>query len=78
MSEVRSCPGLYCGRTELSDGQWSDCGACPRGYRTNSSSYCMPCNDEPTLYDWQYVGFMVLLPLVLHWFFIDLATLGKA
>ncbi|GBP03899.1 hypothetical protein EVAR_74711_1 [Eumeta japonica] len=77
MSAVRTCPGLYCGRTELADGQWSDCGACLRGFRTNESSYCIPCTDEPSLYDWQYLGFMVLLPLVLHWFFIDMVTRDK-
>ncbi|KAL4706343.1 hypothetical protein ACJJTC_016637 [Scirpophaga incertulas] len=77
MSIVRTCPGLYCGRTEREDLSWSECGACPRGYRTNSSSYCMPCDDDPTLYDWQYLGFMVLLPLVLHWFFIDMVSVGK-
>ncbi|VVD01560.1 unnamed protein product [Leptidea sinapis] len=77
MSVVRTCPGLYCGRTALGDGSWSDCGACPRGYRTNASSYCVECTDEASLYDWQYLGFMVLLPLVLHWFFIDMVTIGK-
>ncbi|XP_061721363.1 JNK1/MAPK8-associated membrane protein [Cydia pomonella] len=77
MSAVRSCPGLYCGRTQLDNGSWSDCGACPRGFRTNASSYCEPCTDVPTLYDWQYLGFMVLLPLVLHWFFIDMVSIGK-
>ncbi|XP_053613323.1 JNK1/MAPK8-associated membrane protein [Plodia interpunctella] len=78
MSNVRTCPGLFCGRTELEDGSWSDCGACPRGFRTNASSYCTPCADEPSLYDWQYLGFMVLLPLVLHWFFIDVVAAGKS
>lgn len=74
MSIIKTCPGLYCGRTELDDGSWSECGACPRGFRTNATSYCVECTDEPTLYDWQYLGFMVLLPLVLHWFFIDMAA----
>lgn len=69
---IPTCPGLYCGRSELSNGDWSDCGACERGFRTNASSYCMPCADEPTLYDWQYLGFMVILPLVLHWFCIEI------
>lgn len=77
MSIVRTCPGLYCGRTELQDGSWSECGACPRGFRTNATSYCVECSDEPTLYDWQYLGFMVLLPLVLHWFFIDMVAAGN-
>lgn len=77
MSAVRTCPGLYCGRTELDDGSWSDCGACPRGFRTNASSYCIQCIDEPTLYDGLYLGFMVLLPMVLHWSFIDMVAYGE-
>ncbi|KOB52326.1 JNK1/MAPK8-associated membrane protein [Operophtera brumata] len=77
MSDIRSCPGLYCGRTEFEDGSWSDCGACPRGFRTNATSYCQQCFDAPSLYDWQYLGFMILLPMVLNWFFIDLGAIGK-
>ncbi|KAL0269609.1 UNVERIFIED_CONTAM: hypothetical protein PYX00_007284 [Menopon gallinae] len=71
------CPGLYCGRTLLENGNWSDCGACPRGYRTNSS-YCIPCNDSPEFYDWLYLAFVVLVVLVLHWFCIDLSTPKKS
>ncbi|MGH0131673.1 UNVERIFIED_CONTAM: hypothetical protein FKN15_051842 [Acipenser sinensis] len=29
------------------------------------------CVESPELYDWLYLGFMALLPLVLHWFFIE-------
>ncbi|XP_065338699.1 JNK1/MAPK8-associated membrane protein isoform X2 [Cloeon dipterum] len=65
------CPGIYCGRQLLSDGNWSRCGACPRGFRANSSSACMPCNSSPMSYDWMYLGFMALLPLTLHWYYID-------
>lgn len=65
------CPGLYCGRQLLANGNWSDCGACPRGFRTNATSICVPCNDKPVFYDWLYLGFMTLLPLVFHWFCID-------
>ncbi|XP_059476762.1 JNK1/MAPK8-associated membrane protein isoform X2 [Neocloeon triangulifer] len=66
------CPGIYCGRQQLPDGNWSQCGACPRGFRANtSSSACVPCNSNPTLYDWMYLGFMALLPLTLHWYYID-------
>lgn len=68
------CPGLYCGRTLLSDGNWSTCGACPRGHRPNASSACSPCTDQPSFYDWLYLGFMALMPLVLHWFCIDVAA----
>nr|CAD7201609.1 unnamed protein product [Timema douglasi] len=72
-----SCPGIYCGRHYLPDGNWSDCGACPRGYRTNSYSICVKCEDSPEFYDWLYLGFMVLLALVLHWFCIDTAALRR-
>lgn len=75
------CPGLYCGRqfTDSINGSmtWSDCGACPRGYRVNimsDISECMPCENNPSTYDWLYLGFMAMLPLILHWFFIDLAA----
>lgn len=76
------CPGLYCGRqfTDSINGSmsWTECGACPRGYRVNISlsefSECMPCKSNPTTYDWLYMGFMAMLPLILHWFFIDLAA----
>lgn len=53
---------------------WSDCGACPRGFRANASSICVPCDDEPMLYDWLYLGFMALVALVLHWFCIDMVS----
>lgn len=79
ISTVKKCPGLYCGRqfTELLNVSILDCGACPRGYRVNMHSEfseCMPCENYPTTYDWLYLGFMAMLPLILHWFFIDLAA----
>ncbi|GAB5572903.1 JNK1/MAPK8-associated membrane protein isoform X2 [Prionailurus iriomotensis] len=46
-------------------------GVCPRGQRTNAQKYCQPCTESPELYDWLYLGFMAMLPLVLHWFFIE-------
>lgn len=67
---VMKCPGHYCGRIELGSNNYSDCGACPRGYRAELS-ICKYCDDKPELYDWLYLGFMSLLPLVLHWFCID-------
>ncbi|CAD7085171.1 unnamed protein product [Hermetia illucens] len=68
------CPGLYCGRIALGNDTWSDCGACPRGFRVNESSACIPCSESPSLYDWYYLGFMAILPLIMHWFFIDMAA----
>ncbi|XP_023022504.2 JNK1/MAPK8-associated membrane protein isoform X2 [Leptinotarsa decemlineata] len=73
-----SCPGLYCGRVLLPDGSLSDCGPCPRGYRRNESFVCVECSDIPSLYDWLYLGFMVLLVLVLHWFFIDMVSVRRS
>lgn len=72
------CPGLYCGRTLLENTTlsilWSDCGACPRGYRVNDKSECALCETNPSTYDWLYLGFMAILPLILHWFFIDISA----
>lgn len=70
---IQHCPGLYCGRIFEND-SWSECGACPRGSRTNASSICIPCEAEPKLYDWMYLGFMGLLPLIMHWFCVDLVA----
>lgn len=77
MNTLARCPGLYCGRELLSDGNWSECGACPRGFRANASSACVPCDDAPMFYDWLYLGFMALLALVLHWFCIDMVSMRR-
>ncbi|XP_054546757.1 JNK1/MAPK8-associated membrane protein-like isoform X4 [Talpa occidentalis] len=70
-----ACLGLYCGKTLLSKNGsteiYGKCGVCPRGQRTNAQKYCQPCTQYPELYDWLYLGFMAMLPLVLHWFFIE-------
>ncbi|XP_028714131.1 JNK1/MAPK8-associated membrane protein isoform X3 [Peromyscus leucopus] len=70
-----ACLGLYCGKTLLfkngSSEIYGECGVCPRGQRTNAQKYCQPCTESPELYDWLYLGFMAMLPLVLHWFFIE-------
>ncbi|KAK7794477.1 hypothetical protein R5R35_004700 [Gryllus longicercus] len=75
---LSKCPGLYCGRELLPDGSWGNCSACPRGFRANASSACVPCNDSPVFYDWLYLGFMVLLALILHWFFIDIVAMRRS
>ncbi|XP_004837515.1 JNK1/MAPK8-associated membrane protein isoform X3 [Heterocephalus glaber] len=70
-----ACLGLYCGKTLLfkngSTEIYGECGVCPRGQRTNVQKYCQPCTESPELYDWLYLGFMAMLPLILHWFFIE-------
>ncbi|XP_051172953.1 JNK1/MAPK8-associated membrane protein [Leptopilina boulardi] len=77
MSVLMRCPGIYCGRELFIDGNWSDCGACPRGYRTNLSSACVPCEDTPVFYDWLYLGFIAIFALVLHWFCIDMVAMRR-
>lgn len=71
------CPGLYCGKRELGPGEYSGCGACPRGYQPEYNSICSECTSNPTLYDWLYLGFMALLSLLLHFFFIDYTNQNK-
>lgn len=70
MDHSTHCPGLYCGRIRI-NGTWGECGACPRGFRAAANSICLPCQDDPTFYDWLYLGFMALLLLVLEWYIID-------
>lgn len=73
-----SCPGWYCGRISLPNGELSDCGPCPRGFRRNETTFiCEPCMDSPSFYDWLYLGFMVLLVLILHCFFIDMVSMRR-
>lgn len=71
--KMEHCPGLYCARPMPGD----NCTACPRGYRA-IDSLCEKCEETPTFYDWLYLGFMALLCLVLHWFFIDLTAKRKS
>ncbi|KFO78740.1 JNK1/MAPK8-associated membrane protein, partial [Cuculus canorus] len=70
-----ACLGLYCGRTVLlvngSVETYGDCGVCPRGQRTDENKICRECMGSPDRYDWLYLGFMAMLPLILHWFFIE-------
>ncbi|XP_037709656.1 JNK1/MAPK8-associated membrane protein [Drosophila subpulchrella] len=69
---LERCPGAYCGRSPLGNDTWSSCGVCPRGSRVNDAYACSPCRDELTTYSWLYLGFMTLLPLMMHCFFIDM------
>ncbi|XP_030069802.1 JNK1/MAPK8-associated membrane protein isoform X1 [Microcaecilia unicolor] len=70
-----ACIGHYCGKpvvalngtTEI----YGECGVCPRGQRANAAKICQTCTESPELYDWLYLGFMAMLPLILHWFFIE-------
>ncbi|KRX13839.1 JNK1/MAPK8-associated membrane protein, partial [Trichinella nelsoni] len=67
------CPGLYCGRQVIADGNYTECGAnriyllaCEWGTRVNERGICVPCNGYPDVYDWLYLGFMGFLPFLLH------------
>ncbi|XP_025425655.1 JNK1/MAPK8-associated membrane protein [Sipha flava] len=69
------CPGYYCGRRELGNGLFSDCGSCPSGTRVNVNlSYiCQLCTDTPSPYDLMYLLFMAAVPLLFHTVYIDLS-----
>lgn len=76
------CPGLYCGRTErnISEGRYSACGPCERGWRVynpSQSSVCQQCQDPPELYDWLYLGFVVLFTLLAHWVAVDFTAKSR-
>jgi len=64
------CHGLYCARLRMPGGNFSDCRACPRGFR-KSLHECIPWDQELQLYDWLYLGIMALLPIILHFTCID-------
>jgi len=80
------CPGLYCGRTDrgvdsnTSEGRYSECGPCERGWRVynpSKSSVCQQCQDPPELYDWLYLGFIVLFTLLAHWVAVDFTAKSR-
>jgi len=70
-SRLQPCPGFYCARSRLENGSWSPCGPCPRGFQRSESFECIPCDDSLRLYDWLYLGFMALLPILFHLNSID-------
>ncbi len=71
------CPGLYCGRSEHNETHFSACGKCDRGWRVanNTHSICQECTENPTLHDWLFLAFHVVLVLILHWMAIDLTAM---
>ncbi|OQV18886.1 putative JNK1/MAPK8-associated membrane protein [Hypsibius exemplaris] len=72
-SAAVSCPGLYCGKTVLGSGELSECSACPRGSRPDpNDDICHPCVNTLFLYDWMYLAFMALLPLILNGAILDM------
>ncbi|VDM39161.1 unnamed protein product [Toxocara canis] len=74
-SRARVCPA-FCGRiaTTWPSGNitYSDCQACGWGSRSIEKYLCTPCEDPLPLYDWLYLTFVAVVPLLLHSFFIHL------
>ncbi|KAH9516425.1 hypothetical protein DERF_007164 [Dermatophagoides farinae] len=68
-----SCPGIYCGRIWIND-SWSDCMACPRGFRSNNDHICEQCDNDLQLYDWIYLSFMVVIFVLIQLYFVDKST----
>lgn len=65
------CPGLYCGQMPLGNGSFSDCGACARGWKRDENFICNPCFNSLALYDWLFLTFAIIVPLLIHSFLID-------
>ena len=65
------CPGIFCGRPSGIKFNCSEqCGACSRGYRTNLY-HCTKCESLLELYDWLFLGFMMICVMVLNFYAID-------
>ncbi|CAI5450331.1 unnamed protein product [Caenorhabditis angaria] len=62
----------YCGRYFEANSSDFSCRACPWGFRATSgeSSPCEPCQTQLPAYDWMYLLFVALLPLLLHFQFV--------
>ncbi|CAO1442113.1 unnamed protein product [Diamesa hyperborea] len=67
---VARCPGIYCGRISLGNDTFGECGSCPRGSRVENYE-CLHCEKELEPYDWLFLGFSYIVPLLLHLFLID-------
>lgn len=63
---MTSCPGMFCGRLNLSTSCFSSCQACPRGYRVDEDSLCRPCDSPADPRDYLYLVFMGLVMLFLR------------
>jgi len=58
------CLGLYCGRMKFNNSVWDACGACSSGFRADINSKCRKCSSNPNIYQWLYLGFMAMLPII--------------
>ncbi|VIO99599.1 conserved hypothetical protein,hypothetical protein [Brugia malayi] len=81
LATVNSCPG-FCGRqaTTSSSGNvtYSNCQACSWGHRSVEKFLCSSCDDLLPLYDWLYLLFIALVPLLLNSFFVQLYAPPKS
>uniref|UniRef100_A0A7E4UVH8 JNK1/MAPK8-associated membrane protein n=1 Tax=Panagrellus redivivus TaxID=6233 RepID=A0A7E4UVH8_PANRE len=79
-SSSDTCPG-FCGKVRLpaldnaststdllsEDGRlYSDCGACPWGTKAVNSLYCEPCTEGLRPYDFAFIVFHALFPLLIN------------
>ncbi|WKY09058.1 hypothetical protein Q1695_001868 [Nippostrongylus brasiliensis] len=82
LGDAASLPSLchgFCGRYKLSNGNesepsWSACGPCNWGSGTVDRHVCSPCQSELSPYDWLYLLFMAILPLLVHCFCVHWYT----
>ena len=44
---------------------------CPRGYRASEFDVCQPCQNELSLYDYMFLGFILTFAIILNFEFID-------
>ncbi|KAK6755156.1 hypothetical protein RB195_013875 [Necator americanus] len=77
------CQG-FCGRYMLPIGNdssseplWSQCGPCKWGSGAVDHRVCTPCESELSAYDWLFLIFMAILPLLVHCFCVHWHTPKK-
>uniref|UniRef100_A0A8R1HNP7 JNK1/MAPK8-associated membrane protein n=1 Tax=Caenorhabditis japonica TaxID=281687 RepID=A0A8R1HNP7_CAEJA len=59
--------------TSATSAEFTKCGPCSFGYRNDARSNCVPCDAPLEAYDWMYLLFVALLPLLLHMQFVRAA-----
>lgn len=70
---LEKCPGYYCSRMPLGNETYSDCGACDRGWKRNDT-VCVKCEENLSPYDFLFLAFNSIIPLLIHLFLIDFTT----
>ncbi|CAG2103767.1 unnamed protein product [Medioppia subpectinata] len=71
MDSSDGCIGLYCGRTQFGDNNYSDCGSCLRGFRVDGNGVCVECLQKPMFYDWLYITFMAFILVIIEWYLTE-------